>query len=147
MIIASPPLRQLSLSSVSIWVVPFSPEQNSQNRICKNLNMTSKPPAWKYDSFFGAAVPHSAKPIFVRLCLTLRKPLKRLDLNFKILCSCPQAMPVLVIARGHLIFFSLSVMRSVFRHCSIKNLREKSKLNPHLRSRTLGEEMRNREAF
>ena len=33
--------------------------------------------------FLGAAAPHPTKAIFVRLCLTLRKPLKRLERNFK----------------------------------------------------------------
>ena len=59
--------------------------------------------------FLGAAAPHPTKAIFVRLCLTLRKPLKRLERNFKILCSWQSASPVVVESDCHLLSFSLSV--------------------------------------
>ena len=44
---------------------------------------------------------------FVRLCLTLRKPLKRLDRNFKKLCIRQSASPVVVESDCHLVFFSV----------------------------------------
>ena len=79
-----------------------------------------------------AAAPFPAKPFFVELCPEPYKPLKRLERNFKLLCSCPQAMPVVVIARGHLIFFSFLVKCAVYRYCSVKTLNNVAKVNAHL---------------
>ena len=74
---------------------------------------------------FRGCRPVPRADFFSGLCPEPYKPLKRLDRNFKILCSCPQAMPMVVIARGHLIFlFFFSVMCSMFAFCRKKTKRE-----------------------
>ena len=86
-----------------------------------------------FGAFIRGALPHTPQAFFREAAAShSAKPLKRLDRNFKILCICPQAMPMVVIARGHLIFFSFLVKCAVYRYCSVKTLNNVAKVNAHL---------------
>ena len=74
----------------------YSKTAIASKSISKHLDRIFRGAARTLQALFRGAAPNPAKFSSGAAAPHPAKPLKRLDLNFKILCSCPQAMPVVV---------------------------------------------------